>query len=103
MGRKFAVAWLIAATVVWVLAGLFGLLLAGFSVMIFDAPGSTENPGAILLFLSIVSFPPACALAILAAWVLFSTNKLRYACWSTLLPLVNPLLAAFAIYVVDTY
>ncbi len=103
MGRKFAIAWLIAATVIWLLAGLVGLLMAGFSVMIFDAPGSTSNPGAILLFLSIVSFPPACALAILVAWISFSTNKLRFACWSTLLPLVSPLLAAFAVYVVDTF
>ena len=103
MGRKVAIGWLIVATVVWVLAGLVGCLFAAFSVMIFDAPGSTENPGAILLFLSFVSFPPACAVAIVLAWRLYSSNRLRGACWSTLLPLVSPLLAAFAVYVVDTY
>ena len=103
MGRKFAIAWLMVMTVIWALAGLVGCIIAAFSVMIFDAPGSTENPAAILYFLSIASFPIVCALAIYRAWVLFSAKNLRFACWSTLLPLACPSLAAFAAFVVDKY
>lgn len=103
MGRKFAVGWLIATTVIWVPAGLFGCLMAAFSVMIFDAPGSTRNPGAILLFLGITSFPVACAAAVVLGWGFYLANHLRFACWSTLLPLTSPLVVALAVYVVDTF
>lgn len=97
MGRKYAVAWLSLMTVAWVFAGLLGCLMAGFSAMIFDAPGSGRDPAAILLFLSVISFPLACAAAIVLEWRFYRANRLREACWSSLLPLVSPLAATVAV------
>lgn len=80
---------LIWATTVLSLGTLVGLPLALTSVFLFDAPGSEKNPATIMLFVSALTAPVVSVLAIVLAWILYATNRLKAACWITLLPLVN--------------
>jgi len=89
--------YLIVATVLLVIAGVVGFMPAMMSPMMFDSPGSDEDSGTIVLFLSMVSFPAVCLLAIPLAWIVHVFQKHRLAIFCTLLPLVNILLASLAI------
>ncbi|MBW2463314.1 MAG: hypothetical protein JRH11_16815 [Deltaproteobacteria bacterium] len=47
----------ISVPLVWLPGALLSIMPAMMSVMLFDAPGSTENPYVIGVFISILSFP----------------------------------------------
>ena len=69
----------ILASVVWGLAFFPGLVGAALSGMMFDAPGSMENPVAWINALIIVSFPLLCLVAIVGSWIAFPFQKRRSA------------------------
>lgn len=74
---------------------IFSVLLLGslgpaiMSPMMFDAPGSLENNGIIILFISVFTFPLVCLVSIIATWVFFGFKKYRASRISSLLPLTN--------------
>lgn len=59
----------IVLTILSVLAGFMSFPLAMFSPMIFDAPGSSENPLALFLFYCVFSFPVLCMLGAILPWM----------------------------------
>jgi hypothetical protein len=64
----------IVVSVVWgvmLVPGLFGVLL---SPMMFDAPGSMNNPQAWFMVAIIISFPVLCVVAIAGSWVAWKVS-----------------------------
>lgn len=80
---------LIILSIVVGLVGLAGLFPAAFSVMMFDAPGSSSNPATITLFLSVATFPIVCLASIIAAWSFYSSQQMEVAGWVILSPALN--------------
>ena len=89
MRRGRAKLIVILATVLWVGLGLFSVLPAMFSVMMFDAPGSDANPATWALFASVVSFPFVCGGAVATSWAAFRAGEFAKACWCACLPVIN--------------
>jgi hypothetical protein len=87
-GRRPVRTWVIIETILAVVAVPLGGFMAMMSVMMFDAPGSTENPAVILLFSSVVGFPLACIVAVIAAWIAIARARDRGALWLSLLPVL---------------
>ena len=67
----------ILVTVIWGLLLIPGLLGALLSPMMFDAPGSINNPAAWANMLIIVSFPCLCILSIIASWIVWHRQQRR--------------------------
>lgn len=63
------------ATVGWGLAGLAALVPAALLVMVFDAPGSEENPWTWVILCGGWSFPPLCLLSIILSWVAWGATR----------------------------
>lgn len=80
--------WLIVEAVLAIPAVAIGAFMALMSPMIFDAPGSEENPPVILLFSSIVSFPLLCIVGVALGWIAIARRRDRGALWFSLLPLL---------------
>jgi hypothetical protein len=95
--------FLFVATILWVLTGVPGVLVALGSVFMFDAPGSTEHPITIVLFSSVASFPLVCLLAIAAAWILYALHLKRLACWVACLPALNVIVGIVALICLEVF
>jgi H+/gluconate symporter-like permease len=80
--------WLIVETILSIPGIAAGAFLAAMSVMIFDAPGSSDNPAVILLFCSIVGVPLSLFVGVVLAWIAFAMKRDRGALWLSLLPLL---------------
>ena len=65
----------ILASAIWGIAFVPGALGALLSPMMFDAPGSMNNPIAWINVLAIVSFPCLCIVSIAAAWIAYARYK----------------------------
>lgn len=89
--------YLIVASVVFGILGLLSVIPAWLSELMFVAPGSAANPATNLLFWSIATFPLICALAIVAAWVLYGRHLFRWALILIHLPLINVALGVAAL------
>jgi hypothetical protein len=89
---------LLVASIVYGILGVCSVVPAAFSVMMFDAPGSEKNPATRLLFWSIVTFPGACLLAILAAWATYVARDDAAANLLVHVPLVNVVLFIVGFY-----
>ena len=85
--------WLIVETILSIPAIGIGAVMALMSPMMFDAPGSSDNPAMILLFSSIVGLPLSLIIGVLFAWIALALKRDRGALWFSLLPLV-PLIGA---------
>jgi hypothetical protein len=83
--------WLIIETIVSIPAIAIGAFVAAMSVMMFDAPGASENPAVILLFCSIAGLPVSLLAGVVLAWIALAMKRDRGALWLSLLPLL-PLL-----------
>lgn len=59
----------IITTVVWGVLLVPGAAGALLSPMMFDAPGSMNDPQVIAAFVSVVSFPILCVVSIAASWI----------------------------------
>lgn len=79
--------YLVAGTVLSVLAGVLGLVPALMSPMMFDTPGSQELISIWLLFGLIAAFPLVCFLAPVASYLAYRAGRNG---WSVAL-LVSPL------------
>lgn len=89
-----------------VIMGAFGALStlpALFSVMMFDAPGATENPATVTLFVAIASCPIVCYSAIFSAWLFYRENKFGLARIVVLAPLLNLLVGGIALYCLEVF
>ena len=80
---------LIAASLLWVAVGLVSVVPAGLSVMLFDAPGSSENPATVIVFWSALTFPLVCAAAAVVPWIFLFNNFPGIACLICACPLLN--------------
>lgn len=87
-GRQLTLIAISLTTVLWVAASLAGLVMAMMSVMMFDSPGSTEQPGTVTLALAVVAFPFSCWLAIVLSWILFFLRRWVASLACTALPLL---------------
>lgn len=70
--------------------------LAFFSPMVFDAPGSAKNPGIVLYFWSILTFPVVVLVSLGLAWWL---HRQGYGWWGagiSFLPWLNTVLLVVA-------
>lgn len=88
--------WLILATVFYIPAVLLGIFAAMMSPMMFDAPGSTANTHAVVLFWSVLSFPFVCVAAVILGWIAFAKHHDRAALWLSLTPLIPIATGIFA-------
>jgi hypothetical protein len=84
-------------TATWALLGALSAIPAMFSVMMFDAPGSTSNAATIALFVSLISFPFVCILAMFESQSRRRKGSLRAACLWSCLPVVNLLIGGAAL------
>ena len=89
MKQKSARTFLLISTILFSLGGILGILPALTSFFLFDAPGSEKNPATIVLFVSALTLPLVCVIAVSAAWILYARKWFAAACWVSLLPLVN--------------
>lgn len=65
----------IAASIAWGVLVWPGLLMAMFTPMMFDAPGSASNPLAWLMVGVVVSFPLLCALSVAGSWMAWRLTR----------------------------
>jgi hypothetical protein len=65
----------IAASIAWGVLVLPGLLMALFTPMMFDAPGSQSNPQAWLMAGVVLSFPFLCAVSIAGSWITWRLTR----------------------------
>ncbi len=70
------------------LAALASLIPAMFSVMMFDAPGSTQNIALWVAFFSVLAFPVVAGASLVVAWLVFASGRP----WPALLCFLLPLL-----------
>lgn len=90
--KKLTLAALVISTVVFGLLLIPGLWISAFSFMLFDAPGTSESPFVISLFISIISFP-VLALFSFSSWIFFFYKKYKAAVLISLLPFVSLIMA----------
>ncbi len=85
--------WMIITSVLYGLTAL--LSLGGFIIipMLFDAPGSEENTALLAFATCLIAYPFTCILAIVLGWVFLRTNKPRLCLLSSLLPILDGLVA----------
>ena len=93
--HKGALITLIIATIVFALAVTPGVYVAMMSVMLFDAPGSSENQTILNFFYAIVSFPVMCIVSNVS-WVFYAFKLFRTAIIVSLSPIFS--LIAMAIF-----
>mgnify|MGYP001627750256 CR=1 FL=1 len=67
--------WRIGLTALSVLGALFSAPLVMMSPMMFDAPGSENNPLTQILFYSVLAFPVLCLMGGILPWV-FKRHRL---------------------------
>lgn len=89
--------WLIVETIIAVPIMLVGAMMALFSPMLFDAPGSSSNPPVVLLFVSVVGFIPVCLLGLICAWIAAALRRAQLALWLSLMPFVPLITGGIAI------
>jgi len=99
VNKRTAKLVLIVAQFVYVLFLAVWLFFSLVSIMMFDAPGSEENTGLILLFMMIWMYPLGLIAGIVGSWLAYRKEKLRLAMMLNAIPLLWVLpIAAFVIY-----
>jgi hypothetical protein len=84
-------------TLTWALLGALSAIPAMFSAMMFDAPGASGNAATIALFLSLISFPFVCLVAMFESQSRRRKGGLRAACLWSCLPVVNLVVGGVAL------
>jgi hypothetical protein len=85
-------------TALSMLAGIMSLPFVMFSPMLFDAPGSVQNPYAHLLFYSILLFPVLCFSGAFFRWLL---RRHSWSPWFFVLPGLAVALVALSIFLLE--
>jgi hypothetical protein len=88
--------YLITASALVGLFGLASIIPALFSVTMFDAPGSTENPATIALAIAVASCPFVCFGAISIAWSSFRAGRSGLAKLVVWAPIINLIVGGIA-------
>ncbi len=83
-------------TILFGCAFLPAAAFAFFSPMVFDAPGSTENPGIVVYFLSTFTFPLAIIVSLGVGWFLNHQGYHWSAVVISCLPWINTIALVFA-------
>jgi hypothetical protein len=86
--HKGTLVTLIISTILFLLLIIPGIYVAMMSVMLFDAPGSTENPSVVAFFYSIVSFPVMCGLSPIS-WIFYAFKLYKTALFVSLSPILS--------------
>jgi len=86
--HKGTLVTLIITTILFLLLITPGVYVAMMSVMLFDAPGSTENPTVVGFFYSIVSFPVMCGLSPVS-WIFYALKLYKTAIIVSLSPVLS--------------
>jgi hypothetical protein len=73
----------------WLLAGAASVLPIIFLPMLFDAPGSDSNPGAIAFALGMLGFPLVCVVSAVTSLGARGRDQLRKAFLLLLIPLAH--------------
>lgn len=89
MTNTHARTWLIITTILLLAGGAFGIVLAMSSFFLFDAPGSDKNPATILLFISALTSPVMCGLALVSSWIAYGLKFFRTAVCLAFAPVLN--------------
>lgn len=95
--------YLTILSVVFGVLGAASAIPALFSVMLFDAPGSTENPATIALVAAIATCPIVCPAAVVGAWLFYRAGRNALAAIVIWSPILNVVVAAIAIYCLETF
>ena len=77
----------VVLTVLLVILGVLGCIPAMFTPMMFDDGAALRNPPAIILALSVVTWPLSCLIAMILSWALRKHGRASLRAF--LLPLVN--------------
>ncbi|HEY9764065.1 MAG TPA: hypothetical protein V6D07_16150 [Trichocoleus sp.] len=102
--RKIALIFLFVATVILVIGAVVGVFPAVMTPMMFDSPGSLENPATVIFALSVATFPIVCILAVILSWLTALLpimarfpQHYTWACTLTGLPLINVVIGGLAL------
>ncbi len=95
--KDFTKVYLMITTGIFAAAGVLGFLPSMMAFMLFDAPGSENNPVIVTLFWAMVTFPVVCGLSVILSWYLYRVRQYFLACGVALLPLVNVIVGFAAI------
>lgn len=99
MNKRRVKLGLIILQCVYVLFLAVWLFFALVSIMMFDAPGSEENTGLVLLFVMIWLCPLGLIASVVGSWLAYRKEKLRLAMVLNGIPLLWVLpIAIFVIY-----
>ncbi len=93
---KISLVILLFNTVLFSLAFLPATALAFFSPMVFDAPGSDQDPGIVLYFWSILTFPVVVLITLSSSWLLYRQGYYWWAASISFLPWINTALLVVA-------
>lgn len=77
--KPWAVATVVVAQILQVLSLLPWLFALLFSTMVFDSPGSDNNPGAWLFVLAVLSYPVWLVASAVLTWVLLRKGRTGWA------------------------
>jgi hypothetical protein len=81
--------FVIILNILFIIIGAFSIMLALTSFMIFDAPGSENNPYLWVAFWSALTMPLVCFGSVIVSTILlFKFKKIKKAFWVVLLPLI---------------
>jgi hypothetical protein len=90
---------MISMSVIWALGVSIGSVPAIFA-LIFK-PGPNATPLGWMEYLSVLTFPVLCVVALTGSWILFNRTQVRMACLVASLPVVNVLLFAVSTWQIE--
>ena len=103
MKNKKTLIFLIIVNVLWAVSFLPSLTSCGMSVMLFDAPGSESSTFTIMLFISVLSYPPAVVIAVAGSMVMYLFKKEKLSIVFALLPLLSLFMVALSLGLITVF
>ncbi len=91
----------VIATVLYILLGIIGLFMSLFSVMLFDAPGSENNPFTWLAVLAICSLPITCLVSLIGSWHCYRMADIKKLNIFYCLPFISVILIVVAFVAIE--
>ncbi len=88
MSKRTAKIVLIISQCTYVLFLSIWLIFAMVMIMMFDAPGSEEHTGLVLLYVLIWMYPFGLAASLIGSWIAYRREKIRRAVLLNAIPLL---------------